>query len=120
MNTFQIVFITFCAVQAALALRRFLRVRQLTALAFMGAWTVAIALIAYPDVTNQMARSVGIGRGVDFTIYSLLIVFLWGHYQHYLRYKRVEHEVTLLVRELAIAQAWRPHAGDVDRRATAP
>ncbi|HYB94099.1 MAG TPA: DUF2304 domain-containing protein [Vicinamibacterales bacterium] len=108
MNTFQIVFITFCSVQAALALRRLLRTRQRAAMAFLGAWLAAIALIANPDVSTRIANSVGIGRGVDFVTYFLLIVFLWGHYQHYLRYKRVENEVTQLVRELAIAQAWRP------------
>lgn len=108
MNTFQLVFITFCALQAALALRRFAKTRQLTSFGFLGAWTLAAALIAYPGVSTSIAQSVGIGRGVDFVTYSLLVVFLWGHYQHYLRYKRVENEVTLLVRELAIAQATRP------------
>ena len=108
MNTFQIVFITFCAVQAGLALRRVLKTRQLTAIAFLGAWVAAIALIANPGVSTLIANRVGIGRGVDFVTYFLLVTFLWAHYQHYLRYKRVENEVTLLVRELAIAQASRP------------
>ncbi len=108
MNTFQIVFISFCAVQAALALRRYLKTRQLTALAFLGAWVAASALIANPGVSTLIANRVGIGRGVDFVTYFLLITFLWGHYQHYLRYKRVENEVTVLVRELAIARAVRP------------
>lgn len=111
MNTFQLVFITFCAIQAVLALRRFAKTRQVAALVFLGAWSLAIALIANPTVTTRVAQSVGIGRGVDFVTYSLLIAFLWAHYQHYLRYKRVENEVTSLVRELAIAQAWRPGAG---------
>lgn len=111
MNTFQIVFIAFCGVQAALALRRFLKTRHVTAAAFTAAWSLAIMLIANPGVSTQVAQRVGIGRGVDFVIYSLLIAFLWAHYQHYLRYKRVENEVTLLVRELAIAQASRPAGG---------
>lgn len=108
MNTFQVVFIAFCAVQAALSLRRFIKTRHVTAFVFVVAWAAAIGLIANPGVTTWAAQQVGIGRGVDFVIYSLLVAFLWGHYQHYLRYKRVENEVTLLVRELAIAQAARP------------
>ena len=73
-------------------------------------------MIANPGLSTRIAQSVGIGRGVDFVTYSLLIAFLWAHYQHYLRYKRVENEVTLLVRELAIVQAARPAArpGPVD------
>ena len=110
MNTFQIVFIAFCVVQAALALRRYAKTRHVTAAGFLAAWLAAIVLIANPDLSTRIANSVGIGRGVDFVTYFLLITFLWGHYQHYLRYKRVENEVTLLVRELAIAQASRPAA----------
>jgi hypothetical protein len=108
MNAFQLVFITFCAIQAALSLRRLLWTRQVTALAFLLAWSLAIALIANPGLSTRVAQSVGIGRGVDFVTYSLLVIFLWGHYQHYLRYKRVENEVTTLVRELAISRASRP------------
>jgi hypothetical protein len=118
MNTFQVVFIALCAVQAAFALRRFIRSRHLTSLAFLGAWLAAIALIANPGVSTLIAQRFGIGRGVDFVTYCLLIVFLWGHYQHYLRYKRVENEVTMLVRELAIAQAARPDT-DGDSRQVA-
>jgi hypothetical protein len=113
MNVFQIVFVTICAVQGLLALRRFLRTRHVTALAFLAAWTLATGLIVYPNASTRIANSVGIGRGVDFVTYSLLIVFLWAHYQQYLRYKRVENEVTMLIRELAISRALRPGlAGD--------
>jgi hypothetical protein len=108
MNTFQIVFIAFCGVQAVLSLRRLIKTRHVTAAVFFAAWVAAIALIANPGVSTLIANRVGIGRGVDFVTYFLLVTFLWGHYQHYLRYKRVENEVTLLVRELAMAHAVRP------------
>jgi len=112
MNTFQIVFIGFSALQAALSLRRFARTHQVAALGFFAIWILALGLIARPEVSTRIAQSVGIGRGVDFVIYSLLIAFLWAHYQQYLRYKRVENEVTLLVRELAIQRAAGPAIAD--------
>ena len=108
MNIFQLVFIPFCIVQATLSLRRYLHARHLTSLVFLVAWLVAVLLIANPDMATSIANSVGIGRGVDLISYLLLMAFMWGHYQHYLRYKRVENEVTMLVRELAITQASRP------------
>ena len=111
MTTFQIVFIAFCAVQAVLAMRRFVKTRHVTALAFLAAWSAAVVAIADPMMSTRIANSVGIGRGVDFVTYSVLVAFLWGHYQHYLRYKRVENEVTLLVRELALTHAVRPARG---------
>lgn len=67
-------------------LRRFARTRQIAAFVFLGAWSLAIVLIAGPGLSQCMAQAVGIGRGVDFATYSLL------------------------VRELAIAQATRPPA----------
>ena len=108
MNTFQIIVIVFCAVQAALSLRRLAKTRARAAAVFSGAWLLAIALLVNPGVSTLVAQRFGIGRGVDFITYTLLIAFLWAHYQHYLRYTRVENEVTFLVRELAIAQAVRP------------
>jgi len=108
MNIFQLVFITFCALQAILALRRFVRTRQVTAIVFTAAWTLATLLLVYPVASTRIANIVGIGRGVDFITYSLLVVFLWAHYQQYLRYKLVENEVTMLVRELAVSRASRP------------
>ena len=45
MNAFQIVFIAFCTLQAALSLRRFVKTRHLTAAAFAGAWLPNIAFL---------------------------------------------------------------------------
>jgi hypothetical protein len=112
MSIFQIVFIGFCTVQAALSLRRFAKTRHLAALGFFAVWILALGLIARPELSTRIAQSVGIGRGVDVVIYSLLIAFVWAHYQQYLRYKRVENQLTLLVRELAIERAARPISAD--------
>ena len=108
MSTFQIVFIVVCAAQALLAFRRFVKTRQFSAFVFSSAWAAAVVAIANPAMSTWMANSVGIGRGVDFVTYSVLVVFLWAHYEHYLRYKRVENEVTILIRELAMTHAVRP------------
>lgn len=108
MNRFQLVFLAVGGLQALVALGRFLRSRHAGSLVFAVIWIVAAGIVLRPDVSTSIARAVGIGRGVDFITYTLLTVFLWAHYQHYLRYKRLENHVTTLVRELAIASAARP------------
>lgn len=108
MNAFQVVFIIICASQSLLTFIRFLRSKQFVTFMFLMAWSTAILFIAVPDLTTTLAEGAGIGRGVDLVTYALLVLYLYAHYQHYLRYKRVEQNVTQLVRELAIQQAWRP------------
>lgn len=119
MNRFQLVFVAVGGAQALVALVRFLRTRHAGSLLFALIWIVAAGIVLRPDVSTSIARAVGIGRGVDFITYTLLSVFLWAHYQHYLRYKRLENHVTTLVRELAIASATRP-AGAPRPGPTAP
>jgi hypothetical protein len=111
MSTFQIVFVTVFAVQAIVAFRRFARGHQLAPLLFALAWLAAIVVVVRPELSTEAARRVGIGRGVDLVTYALLSLFLWAHYQQYLRYKRLENQMTALVREMAIAAAARPPAG---------
>lgn len=109
MSTFQIVFVVLAGAQALLALRRVLRGHHAASLAFALAWIAAIVVVLNPEISTEVARRVGIGRGVDLVTYALLSLFLWAHYQQYLRYKRLENQVTMLVREIAIADAARPH-----------
>jgi len=108
MNPFQWFFIAFCVVQFVLAIVNFRNSRQLVSLAFASLWIAAILLLLNPEFSNQCAAAIGITRGVDLVMYALSFVFLWGHYQHYVRYKRVEIHLTTLVRELAIVQASEP------------
>lgn len=108
MSTFQIVFVVLAGVQALLALRRVLRGHHAASLVFALAWIAAIVVVLRPEISTEVARRVGIGRGVDLVTYALLSLFLWAHYQHYLRYKRLENQLTVLVRELAILNAARP------------
>lgn len=109
MSTFQIVFVVLAGAQALLALRRVLRGHHLASLVFALSWIAAIVVVLRPEISTEVARRVGIGRGVDLVTYALLSVFLWAHYQQYLRYKRLENQVTTLVREIAISAAARPH-----------
>jgi hypothetical protein len=108
MSAFQIAFTAAAALQAVLALRRFARAHNATPLVFAITWIAAIVVVLNPEWSNVAARLVGIGRGVDLVTYGLLSLFVWAHYQQYLRYKRLENHLTMVVREMTIASAVRP------------
>ena len=74
-------------------------------------WTIiflmAGAAIANPDLTTQIAKKVGIGRGADLMLYCSIIVMMIGFFMIYVRLRRLRREMTLLVRRLAIYEGMR-------------
>jgi hypothetical protein len=102
-NVFQWIFVAFCGIQFCISISRFRYSRSAVALLFAAGWLAAVILLLIPTLATQVASLIGIGRGADFVLYTLSFVFMWAHYQHYLRYRRTEESLTLLVRELAIA-----------------
>ncbi|MCA9263380.1 MAG: DUF2304 domain-containing protein [Planctomycetales bacterium] len=105
MTSFQTVFASFCLFQVAVTLARYRKSRRLANIGFAAAWCTALVLLVNPDLSSSVARSIGIGRGVDLIFYVLGFVFLWAHYRHYTMALRLERAVTILVRERALDQA---------------
>lgn len=103
MTTFQIVTISLCVILASLSLLSFFQKKNVFYLFYSLIWGLAVGFIYSPDFTTTIANCVGIGRGSDFVTYILLLFLLWCHFRQYVRYKSLEHKLTLLVRELAIA-----------------
>jgi small membrane protein len=82
-------------------LRKYRRLLMLEAFAF----TIGAIFVAFPAVSTRLAHAVGIGRGVDFILYPLVI---WLVRESFVaRRKRLEDEerITALVRALAIRDA---------------
>lgn len=112
MTVFQAVFTVLFALQAALALRRFGHGHHPGSLVFATLWLAAIVVVLNPSLSTAVAARMGIGRGVDLVTYAVLSLFFWAHYQQYLRYRRLEHQITALVRTLALATAESPATRD--------
>jgi small membrane protein len=108
MSAFQVAFIVVAAVQVVGALRRFARGHHAGSILYAAMWMVAVVVVQRPELSTHLARMFGIGRGVDLVTYALLSLFLWAHYQQYLRYRRLDQHITVLVREVAMATAVRP------------
>lgn len=68
-------------------------------------WIAAGVAIIWPQVTQVVAGTLGIGRGTDLLLYCAVVVMMVGFFMVYARIRRLRREVTLLVRHLAIRDA---------------
>jgi hypothetical protein len=76
-------------------------------LGWLAFWTLASICVFWPGLTQKFANIVGVGRGADAVFYLGLIALSYSYFRLYLRLCRTEHQLTLLVRELALKQAER-------------
>jgi hypothetical protein len=80
-------------------------------------FVVGGGLIIYPEIARRLARVVGIGRGVDFVLYPLVIWLVRESLLSRRRRHEDEEKITELVRALAILQAQKV---DSPERASPP
>ncbi len=83
------------------SLRQSRRALLVQALVFAGGGL----LIVYPEIARRLAHAVGIGRGVDFVLYPLVIWLVRESLLTRRRRHEEEERVTELVRALATTQA---------------
>ena len=115
MNTFQVVTLPILAVMilvtAVSMLRR--RLAPRFGVAWILLWIGAAIAIADPDILVRIAHFLGIGRGVDLVLYVSILAFFIAFFIVYLRFRRLDEQMTRIVRHLAIRDA---EADDTDTR----
>ena len=62
----------------------------------------ALVFIIFPDITNQLAKSLGVGRGADLVFYTSIVIFWFVILKLYARIRKLEQMVTRVVRKEAI------------------
>jgi small membrane protein len=104
MNTFQWIAVGACALLLGLTLLLWKRhiLKPLVAVFWALIWISAAALIVAPDLTGLLAQAVGIGRGADLLFYVAILIGSAGFLLLYLKLRRIEHDLTLLSREIAL------------------
>ncbi len=107
MNTFQIVgLVVFPLTVIGIILAMFRGwVSRRECLAWTVVMLVACIAIAWPETTSRAAKAIGIGRGADLVSYCGIVVMLIGFWMVYLRLRRVQRDLTLVVRRLAMLEA---------------
>lgn len=110
MNGFQILLITVIVMisvfTAAAAARGQIRKRIATFWLFV--WSAAAVALAWPQSTALAAQALGIGRGADLILYCSVFAMLIGFFYTYTRFRRLDRQLTLLVRRLALDGARHP------------
>lgn len=113
MTTFQ--WIAFVVLAVPFAITVTLTVRRTIAprvgLAWGLLWIAAAVLIARPELTAVLARALGIGRGTDLVFYFAILGMVFGFFTIYVRMRRIESDLTKIVRELALRGAEEPEGG---------
>lgn len=76
--------------------------------AFWASIFVAAAVaIAMPELTARAARVLGIGRGTDLVLYAAILAGLAAFFITHARMRRIESELTALVRQIALRETDR-------------
>lgn len=73
-------------------------------------WLAAAAAIGRPQLVQDVATALGIGRGADVVLYVSVLAFLGTSFYWYSRHLRTERRLTEVLRHLAVREA--RHGGD--------
>lgn len=104
MNGIKILLITGVAF---IAVYFFIRLRNslLDILLLLFLIAAATTFILFPNITNQLANKLGVGRGADLVFYTSIIIFWFVILKLYARIRKLEQTITQVVRKEAINEA---------------
>jgi hypothetical protein len=104
MSLFQALVLMVFVMLAASTLSAGLRgvARKRIVIFWLTVWAVGSIAIVWPHSTAVVAHALGIGRGADLVLYSSVLVMFVAFFYVYTRFRRVDRQLTLLVRRLAI------------------
>jgi hypothetical protein len=72
---------------------------------WLAMWLVLGVVAVLPQTTTVIAEFLGVGRGVDAVIYTAIIFLFYLVFRLFLKIEKLEHEITLMVRELGLRKA---------------
>ena len=64
----------------------------------------ASIFILFPEVSNDLAHKLGVGRGADLVFYTSIIIFWFVILKLYARIRRLEQTITQLARKDALEE----------------
>ena len=67
--------------------------------------TVGIAFALWPNITNIIARDLGVGRGADLIFYVSILIFWFVSLKLYARIRKLEQLFTEIIRKDALSHA---------------
>lgn len=86
----------------------------MTVFGLIGAGAVAVV---FPEITQDAAELVGVGRGADLVTYIAIIAVLFVLLHYYTKFVDLQRQLTAVTRELAILRAEVDRVAPPARRA---
>ncbi|MGA9312136.1 MAG: DUF2304 domain-containing protein [Pseudonocardiaceae bacterium] len=80
-------------------------IRASKRIAFFGFVVVNIYAVLRPDDMTWIAQQIGVGRGTDLVVYLLVVAFVFGMLNTYLRQREISNHLTDLARTVALRDA---------------
>jgi small membrane protein len=96
---------------------RFLRSSLRDRLTVLLLFTAMCVAVVHPDLTNEAAALVGVGRGTDLTLYLFLVAGVFFAVMAYSRISSLSRDLTEVVRRLAIVEHEAAKAASGEDRA---
>jgi hypothetical protein len=78
-------------------------------LMYLGLAALGIGLVLNPELTNQAAAALGIGRGADLMFYFFIVFCLFHFAATAATLRRLQHDLGELTRALALLRASLPN-----------
>ncbi len=80
-------------------------------IAWLTLWLILLFFIIQPSLLINIARELGISRGVDLGIYLSIIILFYLVYKIYAKLNSLDKNLTQIIRHLALNQppAKKPH-----------
>jgi len=67
-------------------------------------WLIVLIVFWYPESTNYLANTLGIGRGADLIIYAAILVMFYMLFRMYLTIDKLSSDITKVVRKVGIEE----------------
>jgi small membrane protein len=100
---FVTIFVVF-AISRAILRHRDGSVKSAALLIWITIWSGILFFVWWPKVSDYIAQSVGIGRGVDALVYISIVALFYGMFRIYVKLEFTQREITGLVRKLALKE----------------
>jgi hypothetical protein len=81
------------------------RMQAAKRIAFFLFIALSVYAVLFPQHLTWVAHLLGVGRGADLVLYLLVVAFIFGMLNTYLRFRGTNQQVTELTRTLAIREA---------------
>ncbi|MBU0597838.1 DUF2304 family protein [Patescibacteria group bacterium] len=78
-------------------------VRVIAFIVWLLLWGGIAFFVWWPKFSDIIASGVGIGRGIDALVYISIVALFYAMFRVYIKLEFIEHEITSLVRNLALS-----------------